>query len=203
MKQFYFITLTLFLGFIGQSAYAQRGYESGYVITNKGDTLHGMISDRKEGSFTQLYKRVKLKGNGLLTKKFGPNEITAYKKGTENFESHWLKQRGGLLKEEYLSESGQGKKVFLQLMVSGYLSLYHLEYTDQESNLFEFIPLLKRQDENYFVRATQGVFGLKKKNLAAYFADCAALVELMNRGELKSAEAIVQYYNEWYSDKSN
>jgi len=199
MRQFHSITLTLFLLFIFQSTYAQRGYESGYVITNKGDTLHGMISDRKEGSFTQLYKRVKLKGNGFLIKKFSPNQITAYKKGNYFFESHWLKQRGTLLKEEYLSVKGQGNKVFLQLMASGYLSLYHLEYTDQESNLFEFIPLLKREDENNFVRATQGVFGLKKKNLAAYFADCADLVELMNRGELKTAEALVRFYNEWHA----
>ena len=187
--------LCLFV-FVSFHLYGQNGYSEGYIITNDNDTLSGFIKDRKKGTYEKLYKKIRFKGNNLFIKRISPRRIKTYYVDGSTFESVWLQQKGILFKESYISEPNRGEKVFLKLVQDGYLKLYHLEYTDDESSYVDYIELFKREDENYLIRATQGIFGLKKKVLSEYFQDCQELVEKINSKEIKYAFDAIQFYNE-------
>ena len=193
--------LTVIYCLIIKIGIAQSGYYPGYVVTNKGDTLRGLTNDRREGSFARLHKKIKFKGKGIFTKRYSPNQIAAYAKSDMIFESKWIKHSRTLLREEYESIRGQGNKVFMQVIASGYLSLYHWEYIDYESSIVEYVPLYQRTNENSFVRVTQGIFGLKKKRLGEYFSDCDELITLINEGKVKTPLEILYFYNEWHATK--
>ncbi|HMP99415.1 MAG TPA: hypothetical protein PKC24_06505 [Cyclobacteriaceae bacterium] len=177
------------------TAHAQNGFQEGYIITNNGDTINGFIKDRREGSFADLYKQVRFKGKGMFTKKYSAHQISGYKRGNDIFESHWFEQDRRLLKENYYSRKGAGRKVFLKVVESAYLSLYYKEFLDQESGFVDYFPLFKREDEDYFVRVTQGISGLKKKRLAEYFRDCPDVLEQIENNMLKTPMQIAEYYN--------
>ncbi len=66
---------------------------------------------------------------------------------------------------------------------------------DSESDNIDVVPLFKRSDESSLVRVTQGIFGLKKKKLSAYFEDCPRLVDKIVAGEIKDPVEIAYYYN--------
>lgn len=181
---------------------AQRGFKQGYIVTHKQDTLSGLIKDRKDGAFASLYKKVRYKDQKRqLVRKYSPMQILAYHIDGDTFESLWFERSRNLLKENFYSRSGAGKKVFMKVDHKDYLSLYHLEFLDQDSKTIDYIPLFKREDEDYFVRATQGILGLKKKRLAEYFSDCRELAAQIESGNIKSLHEILIYYNQFV--KSN
>lgn len=176
--------------------FAQKDFQSGYIVTNANDTLNGLVKDRKEPPFGKLYDKVIFK-KGRKKKKYGPNEIIAYSRGDNQFESLWIQDNTYPFQAKYLSSPGYGKKSFLKVIVKGYLSYYHWEFEDSESDYIDVIGLFKREGEDSFARASQGIFGFKKKYLAKYFRDYPALVLKIERGELKDPIEIVRIYNLW------
>lgn len=56
----FLFSLIFFLGLPFESA-AQDDHQKGYVVTNVGDTIYGLVRDRKTGAFGKLYKKIKLK----------------------------------------------------------------------------------------------------------------------------------------------
>jgi len=68
----------------------QKGYESGYIITNNGDTLSGIVKDRKPPPFGKIYKKIYFKAEKSRRKKFGPHQIRGYRQGNRFYESMWL-----------------------------------------------------------------------------------------------------------------
>lgn len=190
--------LFILLAFLTSSSNAQKGYEKGYIVKNNNDTIHGKLKDRKAGNYQKLYKKVRFKKNGLFPKKYNPSKIQAYTINDSHFESKWMKQSGGLFNERYTSIEGKGNKVFLKVVAEGNLSLYHLEYIDLESSYIDYIPLFKKKNETYYIRVTQGLFGLKRKALSNYFSENEELIRLINEKKLTSPIEIVEYYNENY-----
>lgn len=155
------------------------------------------MKDRKEGYSPKLYAKIKFKGDGFSSKKYGPKQILRYSINGNVYESIWLDKKSFLFKEYYISQVNRGEKVFLRLVINGYLKLYYLEYIDAESGIFEYIELFKRQDEDFLVRSTQGILGLKKKLLSDYFKDCPELVEKINSKEIKTAIDVALFYNDY------
>jgi hypothetical protein len=103
-----------------------------------------------------------------------------------------------LLKETYISNPKQGRKVFLKVISNNSaLHYYHLEQVDGDNGFVDYVPLFKKQNSNELVRVTQGILGLKKKRLSEYFSDCPELVEKINNGELKTPTEILNFYNDW------
>jgi hypothetical protein len=189
-----FITCLLII----QPAVAQKGFLPGYVVTLKGDTLYGNVKDRKENFSAVLFTKIKFTQGGLIRKKFGADKLIAYRRGTDDFESHWMDQQRERFREQFYSRTGEGKQVFLKRIVSGeYLRYYQFEFIDQEADLFESVPLFKRTADDYFVRVSQGVLGLKKKRLSEYFRDYPELAEQIRAGTLHDPREIVQRYNQW------
>lgn len=196
MIRHYRILLIVIAILISGRSFSQSGYVQGYVITNKGDTLYGDVSDRKGGAFPELYKKVRLKGQGIFIKRFSPNDIKAYRKGNTDFESLWYKPVGSFFREVLISEPNEGDKVFMNVVLKGYLSLYHFEYMDSESMNIDSFPLFKREGQDYFVRVTQGIFGLKEKALLRYFEECEELYALIVDKKIKSPVEIARFYND-------
>ena len=190
--------LVLFIVFwmLPNLVFSQKNYENGYIITNDNDTIVGRVKDRKPPPFGKLYKKVYFKKKHKK-KKYSPKQILGYKQGSREFESLWIDVSSHLYDEKYTSIQNAGKKEFLKVVVKGYLTYYQREFADSESDYINQIGLYKREDENFLVRVTQGIFGLKKKNLGVYFKDYPELVLKIKNGELKDPIAIVNFYNVW------
>ena len=174
----------------------QKDFQNGYIVTNENDTLIGLVKDRKEPPFGKLYDKVIFK-KGRKKKKYGPKDIIAYKRGYNQFESLWIQDNTYPFQGKYLSNPNYGNKEFLKVIVKGYLSYYHWEFEDSESDYIDAIGLYKREDEDSFARVSQGIFGLKKKYLAKYFRDYPDLASKIEYGELKDPVEIVRIYNLW------
>lgn len=195
MRLFTFLVLSSVLVIFNTEVSGQKGYESGYIITNSGDTISGIVKDRKPPPFGKIYKKIYFKAERSRKKKYGPHQIKGYKQGNRFFESMWLNVSYDFFKEKYTSSPNVGEQQFLKLIVQGYLSFYQLEFEDQESDYVDAVDLYKRSDEASLVRVTQGIFGLKKKKLAAYFQDCPELVRKIETGEMKDPVEIAYFYN--------
>jgi len=194
------LSLIFVLFILPLSVFGQKDYQSGYIITNKNDTITGRLKDRKPPPFGKLYKKVRFKNKNIFARKYSPYKIRGYKQGDNQFESLWVEESNFFFREKYTSIPNAGDKVFLKVIVKGYLTYYHWEYEDGESDYVWSKDLFKRQDENSLIKVTQGVFGLKKKNLAEYFRDCPELVYKIENKEFKDPIEIASFYNEWKAD---
>lgn len=178
---------------------AQKGYEPGYIITNSNDTIKGFVKDRKPPPFGKLYPKIHFK-NSHQKRKYSPNQILGYKQGDRAFESLALQSNGYLINENYIINPDIDEKQFLKVDLRGYLTLYQMEITDPDSDYIDQIPLFKRSDENFLQRVTQGMFGLKKGKLMAYFEDCPVLFDKIENNELKTPLEIATFYNAWKTE---
>ena len=195
------IELLLIIGLLFPiTIYAQKDYESGYVVTNDNDTLVGFVKDRKQPPFGKLYKKVYFK-NKHKKQKYSPNEIIAYKQENYEYESMWIDISSHLINEKYTSISNQGEKIFLKVIEKGYLTYYQREFEYADNDYIDQISLFKREDENSLERVTQGIFGLRKESLGIYFSDCPELVDKITKEDIKTPIEIVRFYNSWRAKK--
>ncbi|RZS97282.1 hypothetical protein [Cecembia calidifontis] len=190
--------LSLFLAFFSVSEIsAQKGFEPGFVVTHSFDTIPGSIKDRKEPPFAKIYPKIRFKDINSRTRRYSPKQIKSYARAEDTFENQWILSYSRLFKNEYLSQKDLGKQQFLKVKESGFLTYYQWELLDQESSTIDAIDLFKRKNEDYFIRVTQGIFGLKMNNLEKYFEDCPELREKIKNRELSQPKEIAAFYNEW------
>lgn len=192
-KYFVFVALFFWSGFI----FGQKSYDPGYIVTNKSDTIFGFVNDRKTGPFEKLYKKIRFKERKkqIYAKKYSANKILGYKQAARIYESLWIDESSNFFDKNYYSVPGMGAKKFLKVNVSGFVSYYELEYEDPESGYINSINLYKKQGDSNLMQISQGIFGLKKKNLAKFFSDCPELVKKIENKEIKSAFEIAEFYN--------
>ncbi len=112
----------------------------------------------------------------------------------------WFQDNGKIINREAQSITGVGEKIFLKQVIDKYLSLYHLEYINEDVNL-DYTAYFKRQNETLMVMARYGLFGLNKKQLIAYFLDCPTLQEKIKTKEFTNPYEVIVFYNDWYSKK--
>jgi len=177
----------------------QRGFFTGYIITNSGDTLSGKIKDRKSGTFVKLYKKIKFKPVAGFRKHFNPNELQGYKIGNQKFITMDVNDEIVFFKHMVYSVPNSNKKQFIKVISEGYLSWYQKEYVD-ESGLSS-LSYFKRKDQSEMVYVRIGLFGLNKKRLAVYFDDCPELVEKILTKKIKTPTEILRFYNNFYKNK--
>lgn len=173
-------------------AFGQKGYSPGYVIHNNGDTLQGIIRDRSDD---KIYTRIKFKSETRGRQKYSPHQISGYKINGREYESMWFDEQSEFFTFDYYNQEGRGDKVFLRVEARGPVSLYYIEFLDPDNGYPDELGFFKRETDNYFQRATQGLFGLKKKKLAEYFRDCPDLVHQIESGRIKSPLEVVEYYH--------
>lgn len=189
------LTLSL-LSFGLTRAQSVEKYKDGYVVLLNGDTLTGKVMDRDESAFGGLLQKIKFRPEKGWRKKYKPSQISAYKRGDELFRTIWLSNENQFFKQYYYSEPGRGEQVFVKVIYSGSLDLYHREWTDEDNSNIEFLPLIKKPGTTQLVRATQGIFGLKRKRLAEYFFECPALSTAIIGKEIANVEELIQRYEQ-------
>ncbi len=172
---------------------AQREFLNGYVVLNAGDTLSGVVKDRKEGINSKLLDRVIFKGESGR-KKYRPDQLIAYHRGGSNYHSIPFSTGNDLLG---VSRVKVGQRHFLQVYIDGYLSLYMDEFIDHDGPNFDGNFYLIREGELMFTQASLLFF---RKNLVPYFSDAPHLAKAIEDKDYRYKDLItlVRDYNLWY-----
>ena len=190
------IEISIIVIFILCSGCSQRDFLQGYVVLNSGDTLGGLVKDRKEGFSPRLLNPIIFKGE-KRRKKFGPDAIQAYHRGGFDFHSIPFSQGNDLLG---LSRISIGQHQFLKVYISDYLSLYESEWKDGNSSNFSGTYYLKREDEVQFTVVS--LLGFRKK-MAGYFDDASEISSSIVEKDYKFRDLfeLVSDYNQWYREQ--
>ena len=188
------ITFALILLFLLPGALsAQSDWRSGYVVTLSGDTLHGMVRDRDTGPFGGLYNKVRLKKSERGKARFGPSKMLGYQWGDAKFIVLRTNTYPNVRASKKRIDPTGTPSVF-RVVVEGPLSLYMDEFNDEDGSWINEVPYFKKVGDEQLVRATQGIFGLKKKLLSKYFADQPDLVQKIQAGAVKTPLEVVTEY---------
>jgi hypothetical protein len=187
--------LILFSCMLSPLSGQSKNYTQGYIITIEGDTIEGWIKDRSGGMFTDLYSRIRFKAeNTPFKKKYSPDKILGYGFSDYIYESLPLREESSFFKFRYYVNEGN-ERVFLRVVLKNeVLTYYHWEYIEEDNNYLDYIPLFYRNGYDEMVRVNQGVLGLKRKHLAAYFHDCPELVHAIENKELKEITDVYYFY---------
>ncbi len=181
------------------SVFAQNENPLDYIVLNNGDTLYANVSYRDEDGFSQeFYKKIRLTTVDGKRKKYHRRTVSAFSVNSVNYESFWLNQSTQkimLVNPKYDIDPENGEQHFLKVMSKGKLSHYELEWVDQENSFLLSMALLKREKDSYFIRADQGVLGLKRKALRNYFDNCPKLIERIDLKQLNEVWQVVDFYN--------
>lgn len=186
--------LFLFLWVFATLNAQKKGYEPGYIITQAGDTLLGQVKDRSPEPFVELYSRIRFVPEGRKSRtKYGPWELLGYGAGGRDYVAVPFREESAFFKFRYYLDGPE--KVFLRVLRrDGPLTYYHREFIYDDNDFLDFYPLIHREGQREIVRVTQGILGLKRERLMAYFSDCELLVEAVANKELREAEAVYDFY---------
>lgn len=190
--------LSILIAFL-LSAYSghsqNQEYFPGYVVKNNGDTLFGQLADRSFGSYQTLYSRIRFIEEGSRKrKKFSADQIQAYKIADRYFESFPLWEDAAFLRFKYYLDRPV-PNVFLKVIKkSKFLYHYEQEYVHDDNFYLDSFPLFYKPGSNQMVRVTQGILGLKFKNLKEYFYDCPSLVDKLEKKHLREIDEVYNFY---------
>lgn len=192
------ITIIIFLSY-SISSIAQAEKTSDYLVLNSGDTLYGNVKHIDErGVSLEFYKKIRFKSEDGKKKKYKREKVIAFKADNINYEGFWLNQTSSgimLLNPRYDIDSRNGELYFLKVVSKGKLSHYELEWFEQGESTLWGMDLLKKEEDSYFIRATQGLLGLKRKTLANFFLDCPRLAEKIKQKQFKNISQIIGFYH--------
>ncbi len=158
----------------------KKSFQEGYIIALNGDTIPGLVKDRSPEPFVSLYNKIRFREAGRSrTKKYGPNDILGYGYQGQHFLSMLFREESTFFKFRYYTDEA-APHVFLKVIhqSEGLIYFEYLFVHDDNSYLDAF-PLFYRPGDPEMVRVTQGLFGFKKKQLAAYFPNCPALTKAL------------------------
>tara|TARA_R110002049_G_scaffold109815_2_gene258783 strand:- start:855 stop:1460 length:606 start_codon:yes stop_codon:yes gene_type:complete len=199
MKTLFTLTTLLFL-FTQTFLVAQISNTSDYLVIS-GDTLYGNIKHINEnGANPKYYKKIRLTETNGNQKKHKKTDVSAFRVNGVNYEGFWLNQSSEkmvFINPRYDINPQNGERYFLREISKGKLSHYHLEWFEQGESRLMWMDLLKKEEDPFFIRATQGLFGLKKKVLINYFQNCPDLKEQIEQKQLNSVEQVVDFYNNY------
>lgn len=200
ITQRFALLLTLGLSVLITPFDAIGQYLPGYVVLANGDTLTGRVMDRKETFIgTELLRKIRFKpASGGRRKKYRPQQLLSYRIDGSIYESHPIRpSKISLLDAYYEIDPVEGEWTFLRVVSRGKINHYQLEWIDQDNDTVESADYFRKENERSLVRATQGIFGLKRKNLIEYFQDCSDLQQKIEQKTFASPAEIADYYNQY------
>lgn len=188
--------------FCFQVGWSQLNYEPGTVTLRNGEVLEGNVANMRQGFRDELLPHVRIKQSGRLrAKKLKPRQIKEFTMGERRYLSLRVQRNNSIFQESYTVNSGNEYKVF-ELHRTGHLNIL-LDYFTDDDLWIQSVPYFMKEDDDLIVRATQGVFGLKRKLLADYFKDCPQLVEFIQEKKITTPREVAIYYNEWKENQLN
>jgi len=192
MKNGIFTCSFLFIAII--SINAQSNFRSGYIITNERDTISGLIDFRTYKMNAQFCK-FKLSDESEI-KEYYPEDIYGYR----------FTDDGKYYVSKDIEIEGKHRKVFLEYLIQGIISLYF--YPGEESDYYFFqddsgkMISVTKQDKEYVLRETvddvmgrnTGRYNIedsKYKGIVRYvFKDSKSVSKATDKMSFKQAEMI-------------
>ncbi|EAY26191.1 hypothetical protein [Microscilla marina] len=197
IKTFTIVTTLLLLPFL--TLKAQTSHLLDYIVLNSGDTLYGKVKHVNQRKVPpRYYKKIRFTNTKGKRKKYKRADVAAFNVNNTNYEGFWLSQssRGmTLINPQYDIDPKNGERYFLRVISKGKLSHYYLEWWEQGEAGSSWMDLFRKEKDQFFIRATQGLFGLKRKTLAKYFANCPSLQEKIKKKQIRKVSQVVDYYN--------
>jgi hypothetical protein len=176
--------------------------QSDFIVLHNNDTLRGTVSYINERAVNRgFYKKVRITNAKGKTKKYKRENISSFQVNGTEYRSFWLYQPPqrfppvSVVNPQYNIDEQQVEHYFLRVVSTGKLSHYELEWFDQGDSQLYAMALLKKGHQGYFMRADQGIIGLKKKLLQRYFADCDEVRQKIKDKTLKKVKQLVEAYN--------
>ncbi|TPV32452.1 hypothetical protein FJ651_12890 [Paucihalobacter ruber] len=180
-------------------SFAQSYDALDYLVLKTGDTLYGKIEYKKDTGVNYKYlNKIRLTNALGKQKRYKRDQVVAFSTNNFIYEGFWLNQESEslvLLNPRYEIDDKNGGYYFLKVMSKGTLSYYQLEWWEQGESLLMSMDLLKKEKDQFFIRATQGLFGLKRKVLSSYFNGCPSLAQKIQQKQLNQVFQVVDYYN--------
>jgi hypothetical protein len=172
------------------------------LVLNSGDTLNGNVKHiDQSGVNPKFYKKIRLADIYGKLKKHKRSDVSAFRMNNDIYEGFWLSQSSLKIifsNHKYDIDQQNGEKYFLKAISKGKLSHYELEWWEQGESSSLWMDLLKKEEDSFFIRATQGLLGLKRKVLINYFSSCPDLKEQIQEGQLRKVREVVEFYNSNY-----
>ena len=163
----------------------KKSFQPGYIITYSGDTIQGLVKDRSREPFVKLYDKIRFRKMGASrTRRYAPETILGYGYQGQHFISMPLREESTLFKFRYYIDRS-APQVFLKAIEQSEGLLYLEQLIQDDDDYLDSVPFFYRPGRSDLVRVTQGIFGLRKKRLSAYFSDCPALVEEITKPDSK------------------
>jgi hypothetical protein len=174
---------------------AQRGFEPGYIVLHRGDTLSGLVKDRSREHLV-TGKRIYLRHTNGKRARFKLGMVKSYKIGTRDYQVVRLYRKNALpLQEYYWLNHPQAKFMALQVAyTSPQFTHFWLEQTDFDSRTIDYVDLVWLHQERYMIRATQGLLGLKKNALRDYFSHYPEVTDGISSGQIKRMRDLYPFF---------
>lgn len=193
-------TFILLMFCVYATSFAQNGNATDLLVLNTGDTLYGNVEYiNLKGVNPEFYKKIRITDENRKKRQFKQKDVSAFKADGKIYESYWLSQSSDkivLVNPKYDIDPQNGTQYFLRLIRKGELSHYQWEWWEQGESTSMWMDLLRKKEDQFFIRATQGLLGLKKKVLADYFMNCPELKEKIEKKELNEVWQLVDFYND-------
>ena len=169
-----------------------------YLVLCSGDTLRGQVDFLASAGSDEVYlKKIKLT-NTEGRKRYKWQEVSAIRIGNATYLAFNLRRESSLpnpFREVYHIDPEAKQRYFLRVESQGQLNHYTLSWKEQGESTLMQMDLFQKEGDDHFVRATQGILGLKRKALANYLADCPQLIRLLQEKQLNQAQDVVTFFN--------
>lgn len=177
-----------------------------HVITIDGDTLYGKVEYfRKNNQYggDTFYRKLRLKETNGKERRLKYRNVASFTVDGDEYRGFLLTVESSFFKfgskhtsKYFLDEDGA--LYFLKVWDKGNkLSHYTDEFYDSYNNNLWSAHLIKKAEDNFFIRTNGGPFqGLKRKALTNYFSDCADIQEKIEQKHFEYTFQVVDYYNE-------
>ncbi|MCC5919706.1 MAG: hypothetical protein LAT68_06100 [Cyclobacteriaceae bacterium] len=176
---------------------AQESSEQDYLILTSGERIVGEISHINErGVSPKYYRKIRLTDDQGKRRKFRRKHVVAFQAAGSTYESFHLTRKSSRLLDEQYAIDKRGTQHFLKVRTKGSLSHYQMEWWEQGSSTTMTMDLLKKEGDDFLIRATQGLLGVKRRTLTSYFSDCPQLAAQIENRNLKELSEIVAAYND-------
>lgn len=193
-----------FLFFVLQiSLFAQGNEKLDYLVLYVGDTLYGKVEYIDEGIPREFYKKIRVTTTEGKVKKYKRKNVASFAVANNVYKSFWLSQttkRFSLDNPKFNIDYNNGEQYFLKVVSKGNLSHYELEWIEQGESTLWSMALLKKEKDLFFIRANQGVFGLKRKVLLDYFFNCSKIKEAISQKQVNDVWEVIDFYNKNCTD---
>lgn len=168
-----------------------------YIVLNNNDTLYGTVYHINNKTILEFYKKIRFINKKGKRKKYKRTDLLAFKSGNNIYQAFMITEftdGNPFDRIRYTLDEKHGYKVFYKRISTGKVSHYQYEWIEQGEALIMSMDLIKKESSTYFIRATQGLLGIKRKALIEYFYDCSQLQEKIKKKEIKKLFEVLNYY---------